>query len=626
MKRELTETEALRTGTFNRRALLLGGLQLAAFAALGGRLYQLSVVDGERYRTLADDNRLSLRFLAPLRGRILDHQGRELASNKRNFSIVVVPEQVKDLRATLAALSKVIELSPAQRELVIARAKRQRSFLPIRVKGNLEWDEFARFNASAPHFPGVLPAAGTARVYPHGSDAAHVLGYVGAVSQADMNDDPVLSLPGFKVGREGIERRFESQLRGNTGTRRVEVNARGRVVRQVAREDAQAGQDVTLTIDQRLQSFTAKRCGEDSAGVVVLDVNSGEIRALVSTPAHDPNEFVNGISRTNWAALLADPRKPLLNKTLSGQYPPGSTFKMIVALAALEAGLIDENTTHQCDGRFELGDQRFHCWKKGGHGEVNLTQAMAQSCDVFFYELGEALGHARIAEMARRFGLGDTFSLPIAGEQKGLIPSPEWKQRARKTAWVGGDTINMSIGQGALLATPLQLATMTARIANGGYTVTPTLLPVDPDQLAANADEANRIVAPAAIEMIKASMVEAVHGQFGTARASALPQTLGKMGGKTGTAQVRRISEQERESGILDNEELAWKQRDHALFVGYAPHDKPRYAISVLVQHGGGGSTVAAPIASDILAEALSLDLIDQRQASLVPPVKKGGA
>jgi len=299
---------------------------------------------------------------------------------------------------------------------------------------------------------------------------------------------------------------------------------------------------------------------------------------------------------------------------------------MLVALAALEAGIIDETTTHQCDGRFELGDQRFHCWKKNGHGEINLTQAMAQSCDVFFYELGEELGHARIAEMARRFGLGETHDLPIAGEQKGLVPTPEWKQRARKTAWVGGDTINMSIGQGALLATPLQLATMTARIANGGYSVTPTLLPTPADQLPANQREANRIADPAAIKLIKSSMVEVVHGRYGTARSAAWPTTRGKMGGKTVTAQVRRITEEERESGILDNEELAWKQRDHALFVGYAPHDKPRYAISVLVQHGGGGSTVAAPIASDILAEALSLDLMDQRQARRSGPSETGGA
>jgi len=621
MKRELTETQADRISAFRRRAFLLGGLQMVAFGALGTRLYQLAVVDGERYRTLADDNRLSIRFLAPVRGRILDHQGRELASNKRNFSIVVVPEQVEDLRQTLRALSDVIDLTPAQQEVVLARAKRQRSFLPIRLKSNMAWEEFARFNAAAPHFPGVLPAAGTSRVYPQGTDAAHVLGYVGAVSQADMDDDPVLSLPGFKIGKEGVEKSFEGLLRGSKGTRRVEVNARGRVVRQVAREDAQQGEDVTLTIDQRLQSFAAQRMGEESAGAVVLDVKTGEIRALVSTPAHNPNDFVNGISRTNWGALLADPRKPLVNKALSGQYPPGSTFKMIVALAALEAGIINENTSFYCGGRFQLGNQRFHCWKKEGHGKTDLIQAIAQSCDVYFYEVGKELGEERIAEMARRFGFGETYGLPIAGEKSGLVPTPEWKKAARNIPWVGGDTINMSIGQGALLATPLQLATMTARLVNGGYAVRPSLLPVPQEQ-----DFGNPIASPEYLNTIKQSMLEVVHGRRGTARASTLPKTLGQMGGKTGTAQVRRISEEERESGVLENDVLAWKQRDHALFVGYAPAADPRYAVSVLVQHGGGGSTVAAPIASDILAEALSLDRVDARQAELSQPPKTGGA
>jgi penicillin-binding protein 2 len=620
MKRQLTETQADRSGVFRRRAFLLGGLQLAAFGALGGRLYQLSVVDGERYHTLAEDNRLSIRFLAPIRGRILDHHGRELASNKRDFSIEIVPEQVDDLRATLEELSKVIELTPAQQEYVLSRAKRQRSFLPIRVRDHLAWEDFARFNAAAPHFPGVLPAAGTSRVYPHGTDAAHVLGYVGAVAQSDMSEDPVLSLPGFKVGKEGVERRFESLLRGNKGTRRVEVNARGRVVREVAREDSIQGEDLVLTIDQRLQSYAAKRMGEESAGIVVMDVKTGDIRALVSTPAYDPNEFVDGISQTNWSALLADPRKPLVNKALSGQYPPGSTFKMIVALAALEAGLIDETTTHYCNGQFRLGNQKFHCWKRYGHGKMDLEQSIAQSCDVFFYEVGKELGQEKIVEMAKRFGLGETFDLPIAGEKRGLVPTPEWKRAARGVPWVGGDTINMSIGQGALLATPLQLATMTARLVNGGYPVEPRLVPQDEPQTF-SAPIANQ----AQLEFIKQTMVEVVNGKRGTARASAIPKSLGQMGGKTGTAQVRRISEEERETGVLENDVLAWKQRDHALFVGYGPADAPRYAVSVLVQHGGGGSSVAAPVASDILAEALSLDLIDQRQAS-VSSDKIGGA
>lgn len=618
-RRKLSDTQADHAGVFKRRALLLGGLQLVAFGALGGRLYHLAVVDGERYHTLAEDNRLSIRFIAPIRGRILDYQGRELAANKRDFSIVVVPEQVNDLRETLVELSTVLALSQAEQDYVIGRAKRQRSFLPIRIKDNLDWDDFARFNAAAPHFPGVLPAAGTTRVYPHGTDAAHVLGYVGAVAQKDLSDDPVLSLPGFKVGKDGVERHFETMLRGSKGTRRVEVNARGRVVREVAREDPVPGNDLKLTIDQRLQSFTAQRMGEQSAGAVVMDVQTGAIRALVSTPAYDPNEFVDGISQANWSAILADPRKPLINKALSGQYPPGSTFKMMVALAALEAGLIDPSTTHYCNGRFQMGNQRFHCWKRGGHGRVDLTQAIAQSCDVYFYELAAELGQERIGDMAHRFGFGETYGLPIPGEKRGLVPNPDWKRTARGASWVGGDTVNMSIGQGALLATPIQLATMTARLANGGYAVTPSLhfkemsgAPQTP------------MVGREHLDIVNAAMSEVVNGKRGTARSSALPEGLGLMAGKTGTAQVRRISAAERETGVLDNDVLAWKQRDHALFVGFAPFNAPRYAVSVLVQHGGGGSTVAAPLGSDILAQALRLDAADGPRAALDERLKGG--
>ncbi|MEM6832571.1 MAG: penicillin-binding protein 2 [Pseudomonadota bacterium] len=611
MKRRLEETEADRTGLFRRRAFLLVGLQVAAFGALGGRLYQLSVLEGEQYRLLADDNRLSLRFLAPLRGRILDHQGREMASNKRDFSVVLVPEQVESVAKTLEQLAQVIPLSDADMQKVLTRARRQRSFLPIKVKDNLSWDEFARFNAAAPYLPGVSPTAGTSRIYPHRTDAAHVLGYVGAVSEKDMTDDPVLSLPNFKIGKEGIERAFEGRLRGSAGTQRVEVNARGRVVREVAREEPLTGSDLVLTLDQRLQSFSAKRMGEESAGIVVMDVNTGDIRALVSTPAFDPNYFVDGISYTNWSALLADPRKPLINKALSGQYPPGSTFKMIVALAALEAGQITPETRHFCGGRFQLGDQRFHCWKRGGHGWRDLKGAIAQSCDVYFYELAKELGQEPIAQMAQRFGLGETFDVPIPGEKAGLVPTPEWKRAARGIPWVGGDTINMSIGQGALLSTPLQLATMTARLANGGLPVKPKLLQEDRAE-----ERLEPIVKPEYLAIVKDSMLEVVNGKRGTARASKLPEEFGQMAGKTGTAQVRRISEQERESGVLENDVLAWKQRDHALFVGYAPADKPRYAVAVLIQHGGSGSTAAAPVARDILAEALTLEQTDAQRLS----------
>jgi len=598
----MLETEGDRYRLFTRRAAILGGVQGVLLSALVGRMYYLSIVQGQQYKVLADENRLSLRFIAPLRGRILDRFGVELATNKQDLRVAVVPEQVDSVEEALRALAQVMDLTEGEIQLAKRIASRQRSFLPVIVKDNLSWDEFAQVNVKSPSLAGVQPMAGTSRYYPDKTAFAHVIGHVGAVSEQDRGEDPALQLPGFKVGKLGIERTFDAELRGSVGTRRVEVNARGRIVRDVARQESQTGRDVGLTLDARLQRFIAERMGEESAAAIVMDLTQGDILSLVSTPAFDPNEFSTGISHENWRALTGDPRLPLTNKALGGQYPPGSTFKMIVALAALKAGVITPQDRIFCNGKHPYGDNVFHCWQKRGHGHVNMEQSLRHSCDIYYYNLAERLGVQAIADMARRFGLGSRFELPIPGQKSGLVPDPEWKRRVQGGGWLGGETLNMSIGQGLLLTTPLQLAVMTGRLATG-RALTPRLLS---DGAAMAASDLG--IPEAHLNIVRQGMIDVVNAPNGTAFASRIRKEGQSMAGKTGTAQVRRISIAERESGVLKNEELAWRQRDHAMFVAYGPIENPKYAVSVLIEHGGGGSTVAAPVARDILSATLDFD------------------
>ncbi|MFZ5610374.1 MAG: penicillin-binding protein 2 [Pseudomonadota bacterium] len=599
----MLETEGDRYRLFTRRAALLGGLQLLGFSALAARMYYLTIVQGQQYKMLADENRLSLRFIAPMRGRILDRFGEELATNRQDLRVTIIPEQTEDIEATLDALGRILAVSAQEREAVLRQARRQRGFVPVLVRGNLSWEEFARVNVESAELAGVQPAAGTSRYYPDGPAFAHVLGHVGAVSEKELGDDPVLQLPGFKVGKNGVEKNFDAMLRGSAGTRRVEVNASGRIVREVARQDSEAGADLALTLCAPLQRFAARRLGAESASVVTLDAVTGDILTFASTPAFDPNEFSVGISRASWQTLTQDPRKPLIDKALSGQYPPGSTFKMMVALAALEAGVIDPAEKIYCSGKYAYGDNVFHCWRPHGHGYVDMVRSLSHSCDIYYYQVAERVGAAAIAAMARRFGLGEAFEVPLPGQASGLVPDPAWKRRAMGRGWVGGETLILGIGQGYLLATPLQLAVMAARLANGAAAVTPRLLmagaPLPPKPLG---------IKPAHLAVVRRGMVEVVNEPTGTAFAARIREPGLSMAGKTGSAQVRRISKAERDTRVLKNEERPWQERDHALFVAYGPVEAPRYAISVIVEHGGGGASVAAPIARDILAETLKHD------------------
>lgn len=592
---------------FTRRALFLAGGQAALVSALVGRMYYLQVVESDRYVTLAEDNRINLRLLAPLRGRLLDSNGMELAGNRTNYRVVLIAEQARDVAGVLDRLAQVVDLSAADRQRILREVGRRRSFVPVTVRENLDWETVTRIEVNAPDLPGVQIEAGQSRHYPLGPVFAHALGYVGAVSEAELTGDPLLELPGFRVGKSGIERQYDGDLRGSGGTSQVEVNAVGRVIRELERDEGVAGENIALTLDSELQSFAMRRLSENvSGGAVVADVNTGGILALASWPSFDPNLFVSGIDVATWRTLSTDTLGPLTNKAISGAYAPGSTFKMIVALAALDAGVISPDTSFYCNGKLPLGDKTFFCWKRHGHGTVNLSKSLSESCDVYYYEVARKVGIDRIVAMARRLGLGNRLGIDLPGEQPGLIPSKSWKLANLGEAWQLGETLISGIGQGFITATPLQLAMMTAAIANGGRIVRPTLR----RGLADSAPTEAIGLDPRHLALVQEGMYAVSNTPRGTAYGSRISEPAMTMAGKTGTSQVRRISRAERDTRVLTNDELEWRQRDHALFVGYAPAQAPRYAVSVVVEHGGSGSATAAPIARDLLRMAMTREAV----------------
>ncbi|HWD58932.1 MAG TPA: penicillin-binding protein 2 [Stellaceae bacterium] len=628
--------------SLTRRAAILGGGQVLLVSALAGRLYQLQVLEKDRYRVMADENRINLRLLVPPRGRILDRFGIELADNHQDYRVIIVPEQTADIEATINAIGTLIDITDTDRRRALRDAKRQHAFIPVVVRSNLSWDEMARIEVAVPELPGVTIEQGLQRFYPYGATAAHVLGYVAKVSEKELTGDPLLELPDFRIGKAGIEKSQDLKLRGTAGTSQVEVNAYGRVVREIARNDGQPGKDAVLAIDAAMQDFATKRCSsEQSVSCVLLDAVTGDVLALVSSPSYDPILFSAGLTPAVWQELSTDPRNPLSNKAVGGLYPPGSTFKPMVALAALESGAITPDTLITCPGYLELGDATFHCWQHGGHGTLHLRDAIKKSCDVFFYETARRTGIDHIAAMARRFGFGEQLGLDIGGERSGLIPDREWKLATTGVAWQQGETLNTGIGQGSVLATPLQVATMAARLATGRQVV-PHL--VRAAQLPPGGDRrlpdfgAMGITAHA-VSLVLDGMNAVCNEQGGTAYAARIQDPAFAMGGKSGTSQVRRITQYERDHGLTKEADVPWKDRDHALFVAFAPVGAPRYVCAVVVEHGGveggGGSAVAAPIVRDVLLEVQKRDparhvpqpdSIAQAAPPAAPPLPENGA
>ena len=591
------------------RTIFLCCLQLLLLVMIIFRLYYLQVYQADKYKTLADENCISTRLLVPARGIIYDRHGNVLAGNRQNFQAMIVAEQTSSIDNTLKSFKKIMPLSEDEEKRVRRDLKRNRRFVPIKLKDNLTWEQATQIMLNLPDLPGIVIDEGLSRYYPYGDIMAHVIGYVSAVSENDIKDDPLLELPGFKVGKSGVERLFEKELRGRAGNIKLEVNAVGRVMKEIELIEGVPGERVDLSLDVRLQKKAYELLGEESGAVIMMKVDTGEILAFASAPSFDPNLFTGGLSLENWKSLSTNEKKPLLNKVVAGLYSPGSTFKMIVGLAALESGLISRNKHSNCSGKMMLGNHTFHCWKREGHGALDIVQALQHSCDIFFYETAQKLGIAKIAAMARRFGLGQKTNIGIENEKDGLIPDAEWKKKRYGESWQLGETIISGIGQGYILVTPIQLAVMVSRIANGGYEVEPTFRKME---------QGGRLVwknmglSEHNLELIKRGMYDVVNAAGGTALGASFNFNGQQMAGKTGSAQVKRISMRERQSGVIKQEDLPWKYRDHALFVAYAPHDNPKYGVAVMVEHGRSGSKVAAPIAAGMLLEALKLDVTNK--------------
>ncbi|WP_306004820.1 penicillin-binding protein 2 [Aquicoccus porphyridii] len=607
MRRPSRET-AQSQRRITRRGLVLGGLQLGVLGTLGFRMHYLQVKEAEQYRFLAEENRINIELIPPTRGQIFDRTGRIVARNVPAYRITMTRKDAGDVDSVLARLGALIDLAPEDIATALEELRTRRGDTPITVADRVTWDEISRVAANAPALPGVTPEVGLSRTYPLGADFTHVVGYVGPVSDYDLAridaPDRLLLMPRFQIGKTGIEAREEDRLRGKAGTRRVEVNAAGRVMRELDRREGQPGTDLQLATDYMLQNYVQARLGEESAAAVVIDTETGDLLAIGSSPAFDPNLFVNGISSTNYNALLQNDHRPLVAKSVQGVYPPGSTFKMVVALAALESEIITPEETVRCRGYIEVADNRFHCWKRAGHGNMNLHTALRESCDVYFYELALKTGIERISAMARTLGLGQRYDIPMSGVHAGLVPTREWKRAARGADWVIGDSVNAAIGQGFVLASPLQLAVMTARIATGRR-ITPRLIKsIDGVEQPSGHGEPLDINENN-LRAIRRGMFSVSNNNRGTAFSSRILADEFRMSGKTGTSQVRRITPAERRAGVTRNEDLPWNRRDHALFVNFAPHDLPRIAVSVVVEHGGGGSATAAPIARDITLQAL---------------------
>ncbi len=617
MARDIRDTA--RQALFTRRAAMLSFGTMGLFGTVFWRLYGLQVRQAEEFGILAEENRVNVHLLVPKRGRILDRFGVELASNRQNFRVLLVPEDARNVGGSnveeaLNVLGEIVELSDYRRRRALREAARNRSFVPITVKENLDWEEFARVNVNLPDLPGIVPDVGQTRYYAVGDHVAHVVGHVGRVTREEQldDDDPLLRLPDFRIGKLGVERRLETQLRGSAGTSRVEVNAVGRVIRELQRNEGEPGDDVVLTIDEELQSFAAAQFEGESGSAVVIDIASGDILALVSQPGFDPNLFTFGISHAEWALLRDSERNPMVNKAVAGQYPPGSTFKMVVALAALEAGVMDPAEQVFCRGQITLGDRVFHCWRRRGHGAMNMRNGIKNSCDVYFYEVARRVGIDRIAAMAQRLGLGTATGISLPGERSGLVPTSGWKLATYGTRWQQGETLITGIGQGFLLSTPLQQALMVARIASGNEVI-PRLVRAVGNSVGLETagdvlPQLSLGLDPAHLAIIHDGMNAVVNEVGGTATRSAVRGEGMSMAGKTGTAQVRNISSAEREEGVISNAELPWRLRDHALFVGFGPVEAPRYAVSVVVEHGGSGSGAAGPRAREIMQFAQTRD------------------
>lgn len=583
-----TISGAVQALTFSRRATVVGGLQIGIGVLLAGRMAYISVAENERYQLLSESNRVNLTLVPPRRGWLIDRNGKPIANNKTDFRVDLIPDRMRDKGKTVATLAQLLSLEPEEIERINKELEQASSFQPVQVATGLDWEKFAAVSVRLPDLPGVSPRQGFSRSYPTGAAVGHLVGYVGIASAEDFkaNPDPILVTPGYKIGKDGLEKTFEDRLQGKPGAKRVEVTARGKIVRELDSRPDIPGKALQLTLDIDLQEYAARRLGPESGSVVVMDCKTGDILAMTSMPSFDPNSFSDGIGQTEYGMLRDDDHVPLRDKSLKGLFPPGSTIKPMVGLAFLEAGLSPTDSVN-CNGGLRVGNRRFRCWNRRGHGRVDMAKGIYQSCDVYFYHFAQKIGMNPIALMANRLGLGQEFPLPVTNQFYGTVPDPQWKMKKFDRSWQAFDTVNATIGQGYMLTNPLQLAVMSARIATGKKLM-PRLLLNDKRKLTETLN-----IDPEHIAYIHNAMSEVVNGG-GTARRARLPLDDVKLAGKTGTAQVVNL-----DFG-RGGKDVAWKFRDHGLFVCFAPVDNPRYAAAVVIEHGGGSGS-AYPVARDVM-------------------------
>tara|TARA_B110001452_G_scaffold219720_1_gene191800 strand:- start:53 stop:2020 length:1968 start_codon:yes stop_codon:yes gene_type:complete len=630
--------------TINRRAFIIGVAKIIIFSGITARLFSLQIKENKKYLTLSDKNRLREWRLPPVRGEFLDYFGNIVAGNLRVYQLHVVPEQVEDFKYLMLRLKEILEISDKEFSKIIKKKKNQKPWETLIISENLSWEQFTKINYFLHDLVGAKAVLSVSRDYPFKDDYTHILGYVSEASENDILTSEVIKnshVPGLKVGKVGLEKTFENELIGTNGVQRYEVNAYGKRINQIDFQKGTKGKTIKLTIDSKVQNLCNELLNDKAGSISVMDIYTGEMVAMHSSPTFDPNLFVFGISNDDWQLIRNNPLKPLTNKTLSGLYSPGSTIKPIVALSALENDVISPNFKVNCQGKMEMYGQTYHCWKKKGHGIVNLREAMKQSCDTYFYEVSRKLGVDRLNKTALKFGLGQkVLNENFKNEKKGLVPSTEWKKNNLGKGWVLGETLITGIGQGYIQTTPLQLCLMTAQLANGGYKIYPRITVNETnenfesikDQIKINTKNAKEIKDglteaseqllsfirqkkyqplyknPENIKFILDAMFGSTNEVRGTSYSSRINDTKYQFAGKTGTAQVKRITKEDRELD-LKTSEIPYEERDHALYVAFGPYKNPRYALSIVVEHGGSGSAAAAP-----MAKKLFKLIVDQHQ------------
>ena len=601
-----------KLNSINRRMFMTGSLKFLIMIGLVSRLFFLQVKENKKYLTLSDKNRIREWKLAPVRGEFHDYFGKTIAGNFEAYQLHVIPEQVEDFRYVIYRLKDLLELSDNEFKKILKKKNEIKPWETLIVSDNLDWNKFSKINNHLYDLNGVKPVVSISRNYPHKEKFTHVIGYVSQANEDDIDKNESIKknfVPGLKVGKIGLEKTLEEKLIGSNDIERYEVNAYGRRISQLEFQKGQKGKTHRLTIDTEVQQLAAELLKDKAGSICVMDIYSGEVIAMHSSPSFDPNLFVFGISQDDWQIIRNDPMKPLVNKTLQGKYSPGSTIKPIVALSALENGIINPNFTVKCTGKTEMYDQTYHCWKKKGHGFVNLRNAMKQSCDTYFYEIARRLGVDRLSETAKKFGLGEkVFGDLFDIEKKGLVPNTQWKKNALGKGWLLGETIITGIGQGYIQTTPIQLCLMTAQIANGGHKIYPNLIVDDQKKVQPNDKFVQLYKDYRNIKIVQDAMFGSTNEVMGTSYRSRINDPKYQFAGKTGTSQVKKITEKDRELD-LKTFEIPYEERDHALYIAYGPYKDPRYAVSILVEHGGNGSTTAAPMAKKLFKK-----IIDRHQ------------